>query len=80
MKTSKLFRLDWRDLLKGFLVSFLAFSLNWLQINFIPQLDLSPEIKTFIIAAIAYLSKNFFTKQKEVFSLSAGEIGLPKPR
>jgi hypothetical protein len=68
MKTSKLFKLDWRDAFKGFLVAFIAFSFNWVQVNFVPSLNISPELKLFIITALAYLSKNFFTKEKEINS------------
>jgi hypothetical protein len=78
MKTSNFLRLDLRDLFKGFIVAFVAFVLNWLQVTFVPSLDVSPEIKTLIFAGLAYLGKNLFTDQKEVFSISS--IGLPKPR
>jgi hypothetical protein len=80
MKTSKLFQLDWRDALKSFLVAFVAFAFNWMQVTFVPTLNVSPELKIFIITALAYLSKNFFTKEKEVYSVMSEEIGLPKPR
>jgi len=80
MKTSKLFQLDWRDALKSFLVAFIAFALNWLQVTFIPSLDISTELKMFILTALAYLGKNFFTKEKEVYSVMSEDIGLPKPR
>lgn len=78
MKTSNLWSLDWNDVLKGFLVALIAFVLNWLQTEFVPQLDISDEIKTLIFAGLAYLAKNFSTKPKEIKALS--EIGLPKPR
>jgi hypothetical protein len=70
MKTSKLFQLDWRDAFKGFLVAFIAFSFDWAQTTFIPSLNVSPELKLFIVTALAYLSKNFFTKEKEINSTS----------
>lgn len=62
MEQSNFLKLGWRDALRGFLVAFIAFSLNWLQITFIPSLNISPEIKTFLLAGIAYLTKNYFTK------------------
>ena len=78
MKTSNFLSLNWHDIFKGFLVAFIAFALNYAQVTLIPSLDIPTEIKTLIYAGLAYLSKNFFTKPKEVYSIS--EIGLPKPR
>ena len=65
MKTSKFLRLNWYDVLKGFLVAFMAFALNYLQTTFVPQMEVSPEIKTLIFAGLAYITKNFFTKPIE---------------
>jgi hypothetical protein len=65
MKTSKFLSLNWLDIGKGFLVAFGAFGLNYAQEVLLPQLDLSPEVKTLIYAGLAYLGKNFFTKPKE---------------
>lgn len=81
MKTSKFLSLDFRDLLRGFLMAVLTpvfttiytsfeagvFTLNWHLIGV-----------SAIGGAMAYLGKNFFTQPKEVKSLS--DIGLPKPR
>lgn len=61
MKQSNFLSLGWRDLLRGFLLALIAFVLNWLQITFIPALDISPEVKTMILAGLAYLAKNLFT-------------------
>lgn len=61
MKQSNFLSLNWRDILRGFLLALIAFFLNWLQVNFIPALDISPEVKTMILAGLAYLAKNLFT-------------------
>ena len=61
MKQSKFLSLNWRDVLRGFLLALIAFILNWLQETFIPALDVSPEVKTMILAGLAYLAKNLFT-------------------
>jgi len=63
MKTSAFLSLNWLDLGKGFLVALIAFILNYVQETFIPSLDISTEVKTFILAIVAYLVKNFFTKK-----------------
>jgi len=76
MKQSKFLSLNWRDLLHAFVVGLLAFVINFLQVTLVPSLNVSPEIKTFLVMALAYLSKKFFQKP----SINAGEIGLPKPR
>lgn len=60
MKQSKFLRLNWSDLLKGFLVGLLAFALQFLQETFVPALNVSPEVKLILLAAIAYLTKNLF--------------------
>ena len=65
MKTSNFLSLNWRDVLRGFLLALIAFILNWLQVTFIPALDISAEVKTMILAGLAYLAKNFFTKSDE---------------
>ena len=61
MKQSNFLSLNWRDVLRGFLLALIAFVLNWLQVTFIPALDISPEVKTMILAGLAYLAKNLFT-------------------
>jgi len=67
MKTSNFLSLNWLDVGKGAIVAVLVFLLNYAQESYIPSLDISPEIKLFIITAIGYLLKNFFTpKAKEV--------------
>jgi len=78
MKTSEFLKLDWRDFGKGLIVAVIAFIANWGQEVFIPNLNISNNLKVMLIGGIAYLLKNFFTEQKEVFSISS--IGLPKPR
>lgn len=69
MKTSNFMSLNWLDLGKGFLVGLIAFALDFLQNILVPSLDISPEVKVMILAALGYLAKNFFTKpdnKKEV--------------
>ena len=78
MKTSEFLKLDLGDLLKGAIVALGAFLLNYLQTTFVPNLDVSTEVKTLIFAGLAYLSKNLFTTSKEIHSVS--NIGLPRPR
>ena len=63
MKQSKFLSLGWRDILRGFLLALIAFVLNWLQVTFIPALDISAEVKTMILAGLAYLAKNLFTPE-----------------
>ena len=80
MKTSKLFSIDFKDVLKGLLIAVLTpvfttiytsfelgiFTLNWHLIGV-----------SAIGGAMAYLGKNFFSPAKEVYNLT--DIGLPKP-
>ena len=61
MKQSNFLSLNWLDLGKMFLLAFLTFLVNWLQINFVPTLNVSPEVRTLISGGLAYLLKNFFT-------------------
>ena len=75
MKTSNFMSLNWLDLGKMLLIAFIAFLLNWLQINFVPALDVSPEIRTLISGGIAYLIKNFFTKSDAPLPLVGGRPG-----
>lgn len=65
MKTSNFLSINWYDLGKMFLIALATFLLNWLQITFVPLLDVSPETRTLISGAIAYLVKNFFTPKSE---------------
>lgn len=62
MKQSKFLSLGWRDLLRGFLMGLIAFSITWIQEAFVPALNLPVEVKTMLIAFAAYLGKNLFTK------------------
>lgn len=64
MKKSNFLRLNLLDYGKGVLVALGAFSLNYLQVTFIPSMDISPEIKTLMFSGIAYLTKNFLSKPK----------------
>lgn len=65
MKQSKFLSLNWRDLGRGLLLAIIAFLLNWIQTTFIPALNVSPDIKVMLLAGLAYLSKNFFTRPDE---------------
>ena len=65
MKSSKFLSLNWLDLGKMFLLAFITFLVNWLQMSFIPALDVSPETRTLISGAFAYLLKNLFSGKKE---------------
>lgn len=75
MKTSNFLSLNWLDLGKTFLLAFLTFFVNWLQITFVPALDVSPETRTLISGGIAYLLKNFFTKSNAPLPLVGGRPG-----
>lgn len=72
MNASKFLSLNWLDLGKMFLLAFLTFLVNWLQMTFVPALDVSPEIRTLISGGIAYLVKNFFTKSDAPLPLVGG--------
>ena len=75
MKNSNFLSLNWLDLTKMFLIALITFLLNWLQITFVPMLDVSPETRTLISGAIAYLAKNFFTPSSGVDKLVGGRPG-----
>jgi hypothetical protein len=65
MKESKFLSLNWLDLGKAFIVALIAFALDYLQTVIVPSLVLDPSIKTVVLAGIAYVVKNFFSKPKE---------------
>ena len=71
MKTSKFMSLNWLDLGKGFLVGLIAFILDFLIEILVPSLNISPEIKVMVLAALGYIAKNFFTKSDEQKSAEA---------
>jgi hypothetical protein len=73
MKQSNFLSLNWRDLLRGLLLSLIAFLFNWLQVTFVPTLDVSPEVKTMILAGLAYLVKNLFTPADKAKSNIVGD-------
>lgn len=62
MKQSKFLSLNWRDTLRSAIVALLTALYYWLQDTFLPGLDLDPQIKALISAALAYFTKNLFTK------------------
>jgi len=64
MMKSGFLRLNLADLLKTFIVAFLAFVFNFLQETFIPSLDISPELKVIALAGLGYITKNFFEGYK----------------
>ena len=59
MKTSNFMSLNWLDLGKGFLVGLIAFVLDFLIEVLVPSLNISPEIKVMVLAALA---PGLFTK------------------
>ena len=61
MKTSAFKNLNRKDFFKLFLLALGTFVLNFIQIHFIPALDISPEIRTFLSTAVIYVSKNYLT-------------------
>lgn len=63
MKQSKFLSLNRRDLARALLVSVLAATFEFVQNTFIPALNIPPEVKTMLVMATAYLSKNFFTPE-----------------
>jgi len=75
MKTSKFMRIDWRDALNSFFLAFMSFLCLWLQETFIPQLNISMELKIFLITGITALGRKFFRNSKTIYS---EDIGLPK--
>jgi len=79
MKASNFLSLNWLDLGKMLLIAIITFLLNWLQIEFIPLLDVTPETRTLISGAIAYLIKNFFTPKKDEDVQSIGGGGIENP-
>ena len=74
MKKSKLFKLDFNDLLKGVLVAFitalLTSLLQVLQSGGLPNMDALKVMGiTSITAAVAYLVKNLLTNSKDDFGV-----------
>ena len=57
--------LNWLDVGKGFLVGLISFVLDFLIEFLVPALNISPEIKVMVLAALGYIVKNFFTKSDE---------------
>lgn len=58
MKQSNFLSLNWRDLLRAFVVALITFLLDFAENVFLPSLNIPLEVK----ALIAYLLKNAFTK------------------
>lgn len=78
MKQSKFLSLNWRDTLRSALVAVLTALYYWLQDTFLPGLDLDPQIKALISAALAYFTKNLFTKpdvKKDIIGDRPGDRG-----
>ena len=63
---SKIFKLDWKDLLKGAVVAILA-ALFYGLIQILPSLGLDPVVQAVISALLAYLSKNLATDEEGKF-------------
>lgn len=64
MKKSAFLSINWADALKAFVVAALAFVFNYIQTEFLPGLQMDPQIKILIAAGLAYLTKQFFTDGK----------------
>ena len=64
MKTSNFGNLNRKDMGKLLLIGLGTFVLNFLQLQFIPNLDVSPDIRTLLSTAVVYLLKNFFTNSE----------------
>ena len=62
MRQSNFLALGWRDVARTFLVAFVAFLLDFLQKTLIPSLDIPENLKVMVLAGLAYLAKQFFTK------------------
>jgi len=76
MKTSKFLSLNSADILKGFLVALIAFVIDFTEKTILPELSLPLEVKLFV----AYLLKNLFTAQKEVFEIQKLGGTNPPPK
>lgn len=78
--TSKLFRLNWRDYLKAFLIAVGTPVALAIQSNF--DNGTIPNWKLLAMAAVGgavtYLLKNFLTPAKEVKPVSKNEIEYPE--
>lgn len=67
MKKSKKFRLNWLDILKGFLIAFLGAGVIVLQQTVVTGvIDWKNVLNVSIAGGLAYLIKNFFTDEKSV--------------
>lgn len=65
MKKSKKYRLNWLDILKGFLVSFLGAGIIVLQQTVTSgAIDWRNILNVSVAGGLAYLIKNFFTDEK----------------
>lgn len=61
MKQSGFLSLNWLDLGKGAIVAVAVFLINFAQETWIPNLNVSPEVKLLLVTSAGYLLKNFFT-------------------
>ena len=59
---SQIFRLDWRDLVKGLIVVGLGAIIYGL-IQLLPTFGLNPVVQAFFSALLAYLAKNLATDE-----------------
>jgi len=65
MKKSKKFRLNWFDVLKGFLIAFISAGLTMLQQTVTSGvIDWKGVLNVSIAGGLAYLLKNLFTDEK----------------
>ena len=62
MKQSEFLSLNWRDTLRSLVIALLTAFYYWIQDVLLPGMDLDPSMKAIISAALAYFTKNLFTK------------------
>ncbi len=77
---SKLFSLNWKDLVKAFVLALIALILNFAIDYIVPNLGISPENKLLIIGVISYLLKNYFTGKNGNFFSKEEIVGGHPPK
>lgn len=65
MKQSKFLSINFRDLFHVFIVSAIAFLLDFAQQTLIPSLNISPELRGFLFMSATYLGKKLVDKPTE---------------
>ena len=74
--TSKLFRIDWRDILNTSIMS-IGTPVIYAFIEMLPSFGLGKIETVALSASITYILKKFFTPKQEIRTLTSS-IGLPK--